>query len=98
MKIGYPLIGLFVIGLASFSAYSDDDDRARSLLERGKIVSLETLLISIRQHGDWQILEIELEPEDNLLIYEVELLDQQGQVHKLKFDAKTGQELQLADD
>ncbi|MDH5357453.1 MAG: PepSY domain-containing protein [Gammaproteobacteria bacterium] len=99
MKLGSLLIGLIVIVMASFSAYSDDDnDRARALHERGKIVSLETLLQSIRQHGDWQILEIELEPEDDRLIYEVELLDQQGHVHKLMFDAKTGQELKLIDD
>ena len=85
--------------LISFSVYSDNDnDKARSLLEGGQIVSLETLLQSIRHHGDWRILEIELKAHDDFLIYEVELLDQQGRVHELEFDAKTGQELDLADD
>ena len=71
----------------------NDNDRAKILLERGQIVSLERLLANIRQHGDWQILELELDERDDRLIYEVELLDQQGKVHKLNYDAKTGQEL-----
>jgi uncharacterized membrane protein YkoI len=71
----------------------NDNDRAKILLERGKIVSLEHLLVNIRQHGDWQILELELDERNDRLIYEVELLDQQGKVHKLNYDAKTGEEL-----
>tara|TARA_R110001606_G_scaffold395664_2_gene568409 strand:+ start:23065 stop:23358 length:294 start_codon:yes stop_codon:yes gene_type:complete len=71
----------------------DDSDRARILLERGQIISIDHLLTNIRQHGDWQILELELDEYHDRLIYEVELLDQQGTVHKLNYDAKTGQEL-----
>tara|TARA_R110001583_G_scaffold27202_4_gene97474 strand:- start:3831 stop:4124 length:294 start_codon:yes stop_codon:yes gene_type:complete len=71
----------------------DDSDRARILLERGQIISIDHLLTNIRQNGDWQILELELDEYHDRLIYEVELLDQQGTVHKLNYDAKTGQEL-----
>jgi uncharacterized membrane protein YkoI len=84
---------LFVILVSPLLMADNDNDRAKILLERGQIVSLEILLVNIRQHGDWQILELELDERDDRLIYEVELLDQQGKVHKLNYDAKTGQEL-----
>jgi uncharacterized membrane protein YkoI len=84
---------LSVILVSPLLMADNDNDRAKVLLERGQIVSLERLLANIRQHGDWQILELELDERDDRLIYEVELLDQQGKVHKLNYDAKTGQEL-----
>jgi uncharacterized membrane protein YkoI len=87
------LVFLSVILLSPLLMADNDNDRAKILLERGQIVSLELLLANIRQHGDWQILELELDERDDRLIYEVELLDQQGKVHKLNYDAKTGQEL-----
>lgn len=89
------LVFLSVILLSPLLMADNDNDRAKILLERGQIVSLELLLANIRQHGDWQILELELDERDDRLIYEVELLDQQGKVHKLNYDAKTGQELTL---
>jgi len=94
MRLAY-LIVLFlsVILLSPMLKADSDNDRAKILLERGQIISLEDLLANIRQHGDWQILELELDEHNDQLIYEVELLDQQGKVHKLNYDAKTGQEL-----
>jgi uncharacterized membrane protein YkoI len=87
------LVFISVILLSPRLMADNDNDRAKILLERGKIVSLEHLLVNIRQHGDWQILELELDERNDRLIYEVELLDQQGKVHKLNYDAKTGEEL-----
>ncbi len=94
MRLGsMSMVFLSVILLSPLLMADNDNDRAKILLERGQIVSLELLLANIRQHGDWQILELELDERDDRLIYEVELLDQQGRVHKLNYDAKTGQEL-----
>ncbi|MBE0439173.1 MAG: hypothetical protein IBX57_05260 [Gammaproteobacteria bacterium] len=96
MKPRHYLIAL-VLSLVSLSAYSDSDNkRARELHLRGEIVSLESLLPTIRQYGDWPILEIELEQKHDVLLYEIELLDDQGRVQKLRFDAKTGKEIKRA--
>jgi len=94
MRLATHIIGLLCVALISTSLLADNDnDRAKILLEHGKIVSLESLLNTIRQNGDWQILELELDEHHDRLIYEVELLDQQGKVHKLYYDAQTGKEL-----
>lgn len=85
---------LFVAGSLSLMARADDDSKeVRRLVLEKEIVPLESLMHSIRQHGDWKLLEIELEQEDGKLVYEVELLDEKGRVYELYYDAKTGLEL-----
>ncbi len=81
--------------LVSISAISDDNDskRVRRLVQEKKIISLESLMPSIRKHGDFKVLEIELDEDDGKLVYEVELLDKEGRVYEIKYDARTGQEI-----
>lgn len=98
MKVIQGIILLVMIFTAVDLTADDDNERARELLLKGDIISLDSLLPSIREHGDWQILEIELEQHDENVFYEVELLDEQGRVHKLKFDARTGQEMMAKQD
>ena len=79
-------------------ALADDDDQkiAREALSKGIIRPLSELLEKIETMYSGQILEVELESEDSdygendeFLIYEIKLLTPQGNVVKLKFDAKT---------
>ena len=88
------LVLLFIASSLSLMARADDDSKeVRRLMLEKEIVPLESLMPSIRSHGDWKILEIELEHDDDKLIYEVELLDEQGRVYEIRYDAKTGKEL-----
>lgn len=82
------------------TAISDDNEsrKVRKLVLEKEIVSLESLLPAIRKHGDFKLLEIELEEEGDILVYEVELLDKNGRVYEIHYDARTGQELALDDD
>ncbi|MDQ7072595.1 MAG: PepSY domain-containing protein [Gammaproteobacteria bacterium] len=100
MKSIYYYFGALSFVLVSMSANSDDNgsNKVRKLVQEKEIVSLESLMTSIRRHGNWTLLEIELEEEDDKLIYEVELLDGEGQVHEIRYNAKTGQELDRSDD
>jgi uncharacterized membrane protein YkoI len=66
-------------------------DRARTLKQAGAILSLEDILASARRHHDGRVLETELEQEGGRYIYEVELVDDQGQVWEMKFDASTAE-------
>ena len=88
------LVLLFIASSLSLMARADDDSKeVRRLVLEKEIVPLESLMPSIRSHGDWTLLEIELEHEGDRLIYEVELLDEDGRVYEIRYDAKTGQEL-----
>jgi uncharacterized membrane protein YkoI len=72
----------------------DDFERARRLSESGQIVPLENILGSARRlFPNGKILEIEFEDKAGRYFYEIEMLDQEGVVKELKFDARDGRHL-----
>lgn len=85
-----------VLLASSGVAYADDDDheRAQILARSGDIKSLEDILKKLQKDEYARILEVELEYEDGLYIYEMELLDKKGVVKEIKFDAKTGERIE----
>ncbi len=72
----------------------DDHLEARRLMESGSIQPLETILERVQAQRPGRVLEVELEGEDRRYVYEVELLDESGQVWELKLDAVTGEILE----
>ncbi len=76
--------------------YADDHDheQALQLHKTGKILALEQILVISRQQIAGRILEVELEREQDTLIYELEILDDKGRVWELKIDATNGQLLE----
>ncbi len=70
---------------------SGEYDAARSLQQRGAILSLEQILERARRHHDGRVLETELEQKGERYVYEIELVDQQGRVWEMKFDAGSGE-------
>lgn len=83
---------MFVVSLTllSVQSFADDQDRALQLREAGKILSLGEILSMNSAWIDGHILEVELERERDILIYELEILDDKGRVWELKVDAKSG--------
>jgi uncharacterized membrane protein YkoI len=70
-----------------------EHDAVRAIRQRGDILSLDRILQKARgQHGG-RVLESELEEKDGRYVYEVELVDDQGRVREMKFDARTGEVL-----
>ncbi len=67
-----------------------DHDLARRLHREGAIVSLEAVVAAAQRLRPGDILEVELERKRGRYIYEVEILDREGWVWELRFDAGTG--------
>ena len=85
-----------VLILSCFGAVSDEDQvAARKLRASGQILSLEKIYELAKTIKKGEILETELEKKRDRYIYEVELLDKNGQVWEVKLDAKTGQLIKL---
>ncbi len=77
--------------IISGNALADSDhNEALKLKEAGEILPLEQIIIKARQLHSGHILEIELERENNHYIYELEILDGNGTLWELKYDAKSG--------
>ena len=82
------LTGQLVIALAD-----DDHYEARQLREAGDILPLEVILEKLRPRYGGKILEVELERKSGQIVYEVEILAEDGVVHELYIDARSGKVL-----
>ncbi len=86
------LLALLVGGLVLQPAWSgskDDHNRARQAVQAGQVLPLRSVLERLEREHPGQVMEVELEQEEGRWIYEVKLLQPQGQLVKLKLDART---------
>lgn len=90
---------LFLIFTGSVNARDLSQDEALRLREQGRIIPLEQLLRLIEsRHPKASLLEVELEEDDDIYIYEVELVTRAGVVRELEIDASTGTVLKDEED
>ncbi|MGG2398076.1 PepSY domain-containing protein [Pseudomonas sp. SH1-B] len=76
-----------------------DQDEALRLRREGIIMPFEQLMQHVgRAYPDSTLLEAELEEEDGVLVYEVEILTTVGVVRELELDARDGRILKDEED
>ena len=82
---------LFLVLTGSVNARDLSQDEALRLREQGRIIPLEQLLALVeKRHPNASLLEVELEEDDDIYIYDVELATRAGVVRELEIDASTG--------
>ena len=89
---GLGVLALLAVSLALQPAWSgskDDHNRARQAVQAGQVLPLRSVLERLEREHPGQVMEVELEQEEGRWIYEVKLLQPQGQLVKLKLDART---------
>lgn len=74
-------------------AADNDHERALRLLESGEILPLETIIEQAKSVQAGTVIEAEIEREHDRLVYEIELVDDEGIVHEMLIDAATGEVL-----
>ncbi|MBL7003109.1 MAG: PepSY domain-containing protein [Gammaproteobacteria bacterium] len=80
-------------------AVADSDHiEARELLKNGEILPLDDILQNVRQQYTGVLLDIELEKEDGVIVYEFEILNQEGVVIEVYVDAKSGEIIKVKKD
>ena len=86
----FPVLVAGMISLPATTAASShpDPEQAREWVASGRIQPLDKLLAE--QSFPGRILDVELEFEHGLLVYEIKWLDQHGRRHKGYLDAVTG--------
>ena len=97
-RLAWVFVGLVLVsgamlftGVPQVTA-SDDHDKARLLRDGGQIMPLAKIL----QHPELagvRVLEVELEREHGRMVYELELLGNDGRVRERYFDAVSGEPL-----
>lgn len=87
-----PYLLLIVLLLVVGPAGADDDHlEARELVRSGTILPLEQILERSQAAHPGRVLEVELESKRGRHVYEIELLDAEGRVWELYYDAATGE-------
>lgn len=90
---------LFLVLAGGVNARDLSQDEALRLREQGRIIPLEQLLSLVeKRHPYASLLEVELEEDDDVYIYEVELATRDGVVRELEIDASTGRILKDEED
>jgi uncharacterized membrane protein YkoI len=74
-------------------SYADEHDEVRELMKEGEILPLATILDTAQARHPGHTVETKLKEKHDKLVYEVEILDNKGEVWEMKFDAKTGKML-----
>lgn len=90
-RILYLLLLFSLSGIPFYGASASDDHmEARRLKESGDILPLQTILDGLHDEYPGKVLEVELEHKHQRVYYEVEILDDQGVVHEIFVDARSG--------
>lgn len=92
------IVLLLISCLASPAAADDgrghggghDHDRARDAVARHEARRLADILPAIEQGYRARMVEVELESEDGLLVYRLELITASGRIIEVEVDAATG--------
>ncbi len=88
------LAAMVVLALAvprDGSGYDEDRRKAAQLLQEGTIQPLDGFLDQARALRGGRVIEVELESEGGRHFYEVEILDDEGHLWEMKFDASSGE-------
>jgi len=85
------LAGLMVLMPLQPVLADDDYVEARRLLRSGEILPLEDILKNVRQVFPGNVLEVELEKKNQRVIYEMEILGEDGVIREVYIDARTGE-------
>lgn len=80
------------------SGREGDHDEARQAVARGEAMSLSQILPLALRAVPGEVLEVELEREDGILVYEIEILARDGRVRQVELNARTGAVLDVEDD
>ncbi|MCR9122881.1 MAG: PepSY domain-containing protein [Phyllobacteriaceae bacterium] len=87
-KIFLPLLAAMAVFPGTVGA--DDQDRALEAVRRGEILPLADILAVVDARFGGRVIEIELDADDGVYVYEMELVSAQGRLYEVYVDAKSG--------
>ena len=92
------VVGLLLVLAMAGETQAGDHERARELLEQGKILSLSEIMEQTSDRFPGKVLEVELEEEDGLIVYKIEFLGEHDTVMEMIVDARNGELISVEED
>ncbi|MBL8630019.1 MAG: PepSY domain-containing protein [Rhodospirillaceae bacterium] len=81
---------LEVVSPAAYAGGDKDHDKARRVLAQKEILPLDQVLAKVKAAVPGDVIDVELEEDDNVWVYEFKIIEPAGKVVKVNADAKTG--------
>lgn len=98
----FVLIALALTSTPSLACEESHDnvsqDEVLRMTETGRIEPFPRILEKARRHRSGKLLEAKLDCIDKRYVYEIDMLDHDGEIRALRFDAVTGRHLNLKKD
>jgi len=85
----------FAVGLPAAHADERDHERARQALQQGKVLPLRTVIDRVEREFEGQVIKVEFEHDDGEFIYELRVLQANGQALKVELNAVDGKVLKV---
>ena len=94
------LTAALLLAPVGIDAHADDigPEVAKRLLKEGRIKPLTEILAAVNAKVPGELLEVELELEDGIYVYEFKLLRPDGRVQEVEAGASTAKILKIEDD
>jgi uncharacterized membrane protein YkoI len=90
-RLNILIVVCFLTAPLQAESFDIDQSEARFLVQEGIIKPLPQILSLTSLSHLGKVLEIELEEEEGLYIYEIEALDNSGVIHEYKLNAHNGE-------
>ncbi|RDW13884.1 PepSY domain-containing protein [Paracoccus thiocyanatus] len=87
-----------ILSLTPLAAGGQDFEYARGAVERGEILPLAEVLALLHRTHPGRVIEVDLDEDDGMMIYEVELVTEDGRLIEVELDAASGRILDLDED
>ena len=92
------LVGLLVASGAVRGDDDDDHELARRAVEQGLVAPLAEIAAEVSKDIPGEIIEVELDREDGIYVYEFKILTEQGRLMEVEVDANTAEILDMEDE
>ena len=95
-----PVLAIFFLMtcVAKSAAADEDHYDARAALEAGEILSLSAILAGLPARVSGVPIDVDLERDDGMWIYELEVRTNRGRLFEVEVDAATGRILELEEE
>lgn len=91
-------LALACVPLPAMAAEGYSPAEAKALVEKGIIIPMKTAVAKAEKLKAGRLLEAGLRKKRGLYVYDIEILDAAGMVWELKFNAATGELLEMEEE
>ena len=85
-------------GVRAALADDDDHDEARRARQAGQVLPLDQIIGRALAAVPGEVIEVELDEDDGLYVYELKVIGRGGRLYEVEVDAATGAILKIDDD